>query len=180
MTDKSGLLDHGKSVRPPHYELHGWWWKLWIFSWEFRTSIGYRPILWLDLDTVVLDSLDFLINGSEFLILRDIYRKDRWGSGIMYIPPRFGQNIWETFVKRPHKYMQEYARCGDQHFIQTHGGLGGGLIQERHPGKVVSYKADIRDNGGKVPKGAHVVVFHGRPRPHEVADKHRWMKKHWG
>jgi uncharacterized Rossmann fold enzyme len=47
------------------------------------------------------------------------------------------------------------------------------ILQERFPGAFQSYKV----SGGKIPEKASVIVFHGIPRPHEVAKG--WVPEVW-
>src|SRR6185369_11865151 len=60
--------------------VNGWWAKLALH----RPNVLSGPVLYLDLDTVILDSLDFIASyGGDFAILRDFYRPDGYGSGVM-------------------------------------------------------------------------------------------------
>ena len=47
------------------------------------------------------------------------------------------------------------------------------MWQDMHPGKIVSYKADVMPPGER----AAVVCFHGVPKPHEVKDG--FVMEHW-
>ncbi len=183
--------------RLPNLPLESWWWKLWVFARENRAGFYDRGILWLDLDTVVLDDIDFLVGGDEFLCLGNIWFPRTWGSGIMWIPPGWGHEIWKEFCSKAEFYMRQTprsdGRLGDQGFIYDccrernrppvdHDPR----IQARWPGKVLSYKAELlghqlagRRNPPQEPDDAAIVYFHGPPRPHEVVDKHSWMREHW-
>jgi hypothetical protein len=52
------------------------------------------------------------------------------------------------------------------------------MAQDVMPG-IVSYKRDVLGRNTP-PDGARIVCFHGRPRPHEMADpKPPWMGGAW-
>lgn len=193
-------LDPKKLVELPRLPLEGWWWKLWLFSPQCREIFEGRGILWIDLDTVILDEIDFLVGGDEFLCLQNVWFPSTWGSGVMWIPPGWGKEIWDEFSSKREFYMRQPGRSdcrmGDQGFIYDcccerklprldHDPR----IQLRWPGKVLSYKAEILGqmighremfDSPQDPAGASIVYFHGPPRPHEVVDSHPWMREHWG
>lgn len=70
------------------------------------------------------------------------------------------------------KYMTSWERWGDQGWIQDKLGRPFESFQKLFPGRFVHYKTHVRgptkEFPGKVPNGASIVAFSGRPRPHEV------------
>lgn len=68
------------------------------------------------------------------------------------------------------EYSQSYEKWGDQGWIQDNLKQPFDDIHELFPGRFVSYKIHIRRQN-KIPDGASIVAFHGRPRPHEIAWK---------
>jgi hypothetical protein len=143
----------------------GWWNKILLFPPTER-------IVFLDLDTVIVDNADFLFQyDGPFCILRDFYRKDGYGSAVMSIASGFGSEISRTFLADSKDAMRQVH--GDQNWIERNV-KDADIWQEQFPGKVVSYKAHCN---GKFPNGAAIVCFHGLPRPHEVSDN--WMTEHW-
>jgi hypothetical protein len=79
-------------------------------------------------------------------------------------------DIWTAF-----DYEADSKRLwGDQEFITERYGDPGKRITKITPSQVVSYKYHCRTG---LPKDAKVVVFHGKPDPHEVADE--WVKQCW-
>jgi len=164
------LRDTGIETASLPADLPGWWSKLALFKHGVFPD-GDR-VLFLDLDTVITGAIDHVAmwNGERLAILRDFYRPQGLQSSVMAW--RAGQHceIWESF---------ERAGCpmddpgGDQVWIERaiprhHVALW----QEILPRAFVSYK-----QARGIPGEAAVVVFHGRPRPHEVTDG--WVPKVW-
>lgn len=146
--------------------LNGWWSKLFLFKKGLFAEDD--RILFFDLDTVIVSGLDEIIKyDGKFAILRDFYRYDGFGSGLMMWKGDYS-HIWDSWdiAGRPE------IPGGDQAWIEMHLDKPD-LWQEIFPSKVVSYKAHSMNS---IPKGAAIVCFHGRPRPHECVG---WVKQFW-
>ncbi|MCB1567828.1 MAG: hypothetical protein KDI69_03285 [Xanthomonadales bacterium] len=146
----------------------GWWAKIECF----RVP---GPVLYMDLDTTVLGSLEPLLQAAEqndFIALRDFNPNQReMGSGLMAWRGDMSHLLRE-FERDPTEHM---ARCttprywGDQGFIEPLT-KGRAYWQDVVPGAVVSFKKHCAEG---VPRGARVVCFHGKPRPWEVKGRAR-------
>lgn len=152
----------GVETIPLRHQWPGWWAKLELF----------RPDLcddWLffDLDTSIVGSLADMAAVEGPVIMRDVYRPQGLQSSVMAIPHGFKQTVWQAFTVSPTSRMQRFAVGGDQIFLERCKGAVWRLWQDICPGQLCSYKADVRRRG-RVPRGARVVVFHGKPRPWEV------------
>lgn len=159
---------------------HGWpkWWsKIELFSRDWN-----GPVIYADLDTIPVGPLDSLVEGHDFTMLRNFWRPERVGSGLMAWN-RDMTAIYKAFLKSPDRFMAEYStadKWGDQVFIRDHSPVKPELWQDKFPCKVVSYKIHCRPGVEihstavgvpRVPTGASVVCFHGLPRP--------WMTSLW-
>jgi hypothetical protein len=126
--------------------------------------------LFFDLDTVITGQLDQIASyDGIFATLRDFYRPNGLQSSVMaWQAGGYSTAYWETF---------ERAGCpmddpgGDQAWLERVY-IVPDLLQEKYPDLFVSYK-QIK---GPPPK-ASVVVFHGKPRPHEVLTG--WVPEVW-
>ena len=155
-------------LEPALNALPGWWQKPSLFGLR-----GFDRYLYLDLDTIVVGSLDALVEVPHpFCAIqpfRDIPRnRGKILSGVMVWDDGFGEEILRGFptAAPPKGYP------GDQDWISE-------KASELHtfpPGWVVSYKHHCLGKDGP-PPGARVVAFHGVPRPHEVSDP--WVKEAW-
>lgn len=151
----------------------GWWSKLELFR------LTDFPMLYLDLDTVIVGYIDVLAVKSPFSMLRSFNRPGMVGSGVMHWNES-RRSVYEKFAQDPehyirlHEALQAGTYVGDQAFIWDALDRDGiGAIQDEIPG-VVSYKRHCKDG---LPEGAKIVCFHGRPRPTEVTDD--WMAREW-
>ena len=138
-------------------------------------------IFFFDLDTVIVGDLNeiFFYHG-DFIILRDFYRADGYGSGLMAWRPAMVHHMWEN-------YTQGYKpRHGDQGWVEEQM-PNAHIWQEYYPEKVISYKVHIKGKGKLLNPNytnhpgtletASIVCFHGKPLPHEVRDP--WMSEYW-
>lgn len=136
----------------------GWWSKIELF----RPGMLTGPVLYMDIDTVVVGKIP-KITPSQLTMLPDVYYTGRFGSGVMAWNGGYS-HIYKAFKKAPKKYMAEYMtklRWGDQAFISEH--CGHKPDPFRHEFR--SYKAHCRHG---IPHGTKVVYFHGEPRPWKV------------
>lgn len=161
---RSGDLGRGldaerqKTWRP--VDLRGWYNKLFLF----KEGVLEGPTIFFDLDTVIVGSIDDLVEvGDDLCILRDFYRPREYGSGLMTFRTEKMSVVWNEFIQSGCPVM----RRGDQAFIQQ-AKPDAEFFQDQWPGQVVSYKLNCIKHG--VPDYARVVCFHGSPRPHEVTD----------
>lgn len=150
----------------------GWWSKLELFDGRLT-----GPVFYLDLDTRITGSLDDIVLGHRFTVLRNFwaeaYREpERIGSGLMAWNTDLSA-IYRAFTAQPRRFMREYvstAHWGDQAFVKEHTPITMARWQDKHPGRIVSFKKHVLPNGG-VPLGASVCVFHGSPRPWDLTPK---------
>lgn len=166
-TDSPFGLHKDIVTRPVPDGLEGWWHKLWLFSPGLFPE-GDR-VVFLDLDTLVLGALDDIVKyDGEFAMLRDFYRDDGFQSSVMCWRAGFGQHLWDDYVKAG---KPTHDIGGDQSWIEKR--TRPDALQDLFPDAFVSYKVHCQKYP---PKGAKVIVFHGRPRPHEVGG---WVADVW-
>lgn len=141
----------------------GWWSKMEMF-------LLPPPVLFFDLDTMIVGDLgDVAAQADEwqFTMLRDFYRENGLGSGMM----AWGHpmdTLYEKFVDAPRDWMKKAGDSGDQCFIEMNVNQQGvKRWQDVLPGQVVSYKVHVKGKG--VPRDARVVCFHGHPKPRDIA-----------
>ena len=156
-----------------------WFAKIGLYNKELYNEND--QIFYFDLDTVITGNLDEIFEYSgNFIILRDFYRRDGYGSGLMSWRPHAVNHMFTN-------YRGQKCRHGDQGWCEEQY-PGADIWQEMYPEKVISYKVHIKDSGrvrnpnftkyrGTLDTSS-IVCFHGRPLPHEVANLD-WMREHW-
>lgn len=165
-TDEPGDLDIAIEDRPLPEPLDGWWNKLALFK-RGVFNEG-EQVFFFDLDTLVIGSLDDVFSYTgDFCMLRDFYRPEGKGSGLMSWKPEQAYAIWYEWLSA----RMPKTDGGDQTWIENY---ECDTWQDRFPGAVVSYKAHCLPYP---PNGASVVCFHGLPRPHECTQK--WVQDCW-
>lgn len=176
-------------ARPPQPHWPGWWMKMWMFSQEL--PFASDGLFYCDLDTVFVGPLADILLAEGDIVLRDFFRggamdgKPRAGfakpsghdigSGFMRWSHGTRLAIWAEWKRDPEFWMNEAGAHGDQRaimFILDRLRCRPSYWQDVMPGKIVSYKADIKMVGRQdPPPTASVVCFHGQPRPWAVQDK---------
>jgi hypothetical protein len=172
----------------------GTWCKMELFRPDIRGTL-----LFFDLDTMIIGSLDEIQANDRHTMLRRLKRRDRHNlaSGMMLLPEAVRPVIWWQFSKDPARFMELYQfgnsrgrPPGEQGFIEQtwqryslgHEARLKGFDYERwnregiarwqdlYPGQIESYKLHIRRRGA-VGKNTRVVLFHGEPRPADIGWK---------
>jgi len=143
---------------PFNYGWQGWSSKFELFSPEFK----FRPCLYLDLDTYILgDISEFYEEPERLMLIRDFNKPNRGNSGVMQIPEDTS-SIWES--------VKGLGNVPDGDALNQ---LPHGYLQDKYPGKIVSYKNDnCKDKRPDSP----IMCFHGKPKPHTAEG---WAGELW-
>lgn len=168
-----------------------WWYKMQIFNAEHHTG----PLLYFDLDTVIVNNLDWLVNLSPeyFWTVRDfkyLWKPDNYtiNSSIMWFDTRRFHSIWQDFSDKKLEQITVKYR-GDQDYITEvvpttkrrffdlervkswrWQCLDGGYIftQKRHI---------LPNTGTAITPLTSVLIFHGNPKPDKIVDP--VISQHW-
>lgn len=161
-----------------------WWYKMQLFN-----PINHQgPLLYLDLDVIITKPLDWIwqLDLTKFWAAQDfrrIFRPNRCeiNSSVMYWDTRSYTWIWEEFQKND--LMQVIRKhSGDQDFLNSV--FPPDRLCFFDIAKVQSYRWEIKDGGLEPRKRVYrapnagpklgadtaIIVFHGRPKPHEIPD----------
>lgn len=142
-------------------DLPGWWAKIVLF--RPHPALAANRVVYLDLDTVIVGNIDFLLEyDGPFCILKDFW-SDRFNSSVMSIAPGFGGHIWSDLVRDRDKVLSRLH--GDQDWIT----LKAPGSDTWNPAMIGSYKAHQLTSG---PVDFRLICFHGMPKPD-------WFKKGW-
>lgn len=160
----------------------GWWSKISLF----RPGLFGGLVIYFDLDTVVVGSLDAIAAyPHRFTMAHEFYRPEKLCSTAMAWNGDYSF-IYEAFATDPagiaHRYdrmLPSEGRIGDQAFIEDQFaafGVKADTFRDVCGARsVASYKVDKCQDAP--PDGAAVVAFHGTPKPHEI--KTGWVPKTW-
>jgi len=168
-----------------------WWYKMQIFNQEFHAG----PLLYFDLDTVIVDNINWIceLNLNYFWTVRDfkrLWRPNNYSvnSSIMWFDTTKFNYVWEDFQKNKldqillkyngdQDYITEIIAPAKRQFFDIERVkswrwqcLDGGynFIQKRH----------LRPNTGTtVLDPTSVLIFHGKPKPSEIQDP--VIVQHW-
>lgn len=158
--------------RPLEHGYPGWWAKL-----ELCRPDIEGPLLYLDLDTVVVGDITRLCGHEQSWAMRDVYRGRRnpyaLQSCLMWLTEADRARVWGAWWTRPDEWMRMPG--GDQMVYECALSRRVGYWQDREWG-VYGYKTDL-DDPETLPDDAAVICFHGQPRPWDTT--HEWVRDAW-
>jgi len=144
-------LDHGWP---------GWWGKMELF----RPDLP-RPFIYVDLDSLILESISYLLDLKGRWIADEWHPNikgcGKYQSSCMVIEEN-PEDIWEKWISNPNQWISQYH--GDQNFLEC---FTWNTFKDNTIG---SYKIHSRD----FPKHK-IVTFHGRPKPDDCEAP--WVKE---
>ena len=146
----------------------GYWNKLEVF----RKGLFAGPVVYLDLDTIIINDVTDVLTFPHRFTAGYNFKRKHVGSMASWFMAFDGRDDYSYLFDgyrtgTPEEYEQGWARWGDQGYTQDHLQREWTSIDELFPGRCASYKWEIRQSG-KIPTGVSFVVFHGKPRPHQV------------
>lgn len=169
-----GLVGNIKVVPVPEsISFTGWWVKPYIFKTGlFKDGTN----LYLDLDLVIVNSLDKLISYEpyKFVAAKDYAYVKRpthtnLASGIMRWNNGTYNMIW-TRLERDHSIIRNFP--GDQEYIYHYHKKDITFYPDDY---IISYRWQYLEN--KKTENTSIIDFHGKPKPHEVDDL--YIKEYW-
>lgn len=160
-------------------EWPGWWSKLELF----RPGLFSGTVLYFDLDTVVVGSLDRIARYPHVMTMaHEYYRPTQMCSTAMAWNGGEDFGLYHAFEADPAGAMRRhrtFASIGDQGFIEDHlraRGIQAETFRDVFgETSIASYK--VHRCKLAPARGAAVVAFHGRPKPHEIKDG--WVAAAW-
>lgn len=152
----------------------GWWNKLELF----RPGLFDGRVAYFDLDTMFVGDITDMLQEDDFRFMCTtdwLGRGTTINSTMMMWDARCAEigAIYSASTQgADEKYSKGWQRWGDQGFIQDHLPIPFASINKLFPGRIVSYKINVRGKQhgrpDAVPAGASIVAFHGNPRPHQI------------
>jgi hypothetical protein len=165
---------------PLIHDWHRWWPKIEMF----RPSLFDGPVLYFDLDTVIVGSLDKIgTYQHRFTMAHEFYRPEKLCSTAMAWNGDYSF-IYDTFAANQRKIAAHYdamdpaVGIGDQALIEDC------FIGKQRPdtfrdlfgeASIASYK--VHKCKDAPPKNAAAVAFHGLPKPNDI--KTGWVAEAW-
>lgn len=187
LTDDKHSIEGVRSIvqEPKNYR-HLWWHKVHMF--DSGLELG-RRVLYFDLDVIIHDNIDRLVTNyqDQFLGIRDFNRKFHPGwkhlnSSVMSWTHGCEHSVYDDFISDIPAATRLH---GDQDWIWRH---SKDRIEFWPDQWIQSYKWEIRSKSDLTlgtatrtrnfktisnvvpPKDCSVVVFHGDPKPEDIAD----------
>ena len=169
-----------------------WWYKLQLFNTEHHSD----NLLYFDLDTVIVRDISWItkLTTDKFWAIRDFKHLQVPGfsginSSVMWWNVSKYHYVWQDFSRANIDQIIRENTQGDQQYIGRI--IGHNNIRFFNEGLIQSWRWQAHDGGMDFSTRLHrqpgagtkldprtiVLVFHGRPKPHEISDV--VIKQHW-
>jgi len=156
--------------------------RMYMFSEE--SGLFGNQVLALDLDIVIVDSLDDIAGYQGLFASRSKFAPGQQGKldgdiTSFRAGPENEARLWTPFKEDFNKVI-ELTKGRERYWFREQVGNEADRWDILFPNQVVSYKRHVKRNEGKIPKNARIVSCHGNPRPHQLDGmSHVWLKRHW-
>lgn len=143
----------------------GTWSRMQLYSPEMEQ---YRPFLYIDLDTAVINSLENIFelvkDPSLFIPLEDFYQKGQLATGLAWIPANSKKisNIWEVWKK------EGVGGSRMDYFLRK--AVVPDTFWQRLTDTIYYFKPKTGGMLKYIPEDANLICFHGKPRIFQVAE----------
>lgn len=152
----------------------GTWSRMALYSPEMEK---YRPFLYVDLDTVIVNSLENIFalikDPSIFITLEDFWQKGKLATALAWIPAKSAKidKIWKAWKERKEVEIKEWRM---DYFLRS------ATVQDVFWQDLTNTVYDFKPKKGKllekIPGDADLICFHGKPRIPEAAKETDWVK----
>lgn len=160
----------GFEVMPLTSTQPGTWSRIQLYSPEMEQ---YRPYLYIDLDTAVINSLEKLIDiipdERKFITLEDLWQKGRMATGLVWFPAECERltEAWKRFKDASGSRMDSFLR-------QV---ITPDLFWQNITKTIADFKPKSRKLLNELPYGTDIVCFHGKPRIPQATNI-KWVKEY--
>jgi len=148
-------------ILPLGNQYKGTWSRIALYSPEMEQ---YRPFLYIDLDTIIVDSVENIIklvpNSLMFIPLEDFWQKGDLATGLVWFPANSEKikAVWKAWKKvdtntlgfRMDKFLRKVITAD--------------LFWQQLTPSIYDFKSKGEGLLSMVPKGANIICFHGKPR----------------
>jgi hypothetical protein len=185
------MIKHVLTEWPIAHASRAWWYKIQLFNPTHHSG----PLLYFDLDTVIVDNIDWIWQHPTryFWAVKDF--KYLWrptstdiNSSIMWWDTNQHRHVWDNFATQNLTQVMSQYR-GDQDYISAR--IDYNQRRFFDTDKVKSWRWQCLDGGYNFDKKRHfkpgtgtkfdeqtsVLIFHGKPKPDQITDT--VVLQHW-
>jgi len=165
----------GVELIPLRNELPGAWSRMFLYSPKMEQ---YRPFLYVDLDTVIVNSLENIFelvkNPSLLITLEDFYQKRKLATGLVWVPAKSEKitKVWNAWGKTG------LARKGRMDYFLWGINVTADAFWQNLTNTIYDFKPKKKEKLNEVPKNADLICFHGKPRIFQAAKEIDWVKNY--
>jgi len=157
---------NGIVILPLQNNLPGTWARMQLYSPEMEK---YRPFLYIDLDTAVVDSIEnifsMVYDDSHFITLEDFWQRGELATGLVWFPANSKkvESVWNGYLKgknvsgfRMDPFIRRYVEAD--------------VYWQRLTDTIIDFKPKKLKLLTELPEHANLVCFHGKPRIPQAID----------
>lgn len=150
----------------------GTWSRIQLYSPEMEK---YRPFLYVDLDTAIIQSLenifDLVENESKFITLEDFWQKGKLATGLVWFPAKSEKikAVWNAFWKLNKNNLGFRMDAFLWKVTQAD------IFWQGLTNTIKDFKERKNILLTELPKDSNLVCFHGKPRIFDAQDI-KWVK----
>ena len=159
-------------IVPLRNRFPGTWSRIELYSPDMEQ---YRPFLYVDLDTAIITSLENIFalvkDPTKFIVLEDFYQKKKLATGLVWFPAN------STKIKMVWKRISRGIALGKRMDFFLRKVLLPDAFWQDLTNTIHDFKPSRKPKLDKLPKGAGLVCFHGKPRIFD-AQGITWVKEY--
>lgn len=154
-----------------------------VYMFSEEAGLYGKQVLALDLDVIVTGPLhDFATYETLFCSRSKFAKGQEWKlDGDVTSFKACEENterFWKPLVDNPQKVLEISTGRERYWFRHVIGVRGGDRWDKVLPGQLVSYKRHVKPKGVLDPD-VRIVSCHGKPRPQQLINRHKWAKENW-
>jgi len=148
-----------------------WWSRMILYSPEVE---HLRPFLYLDLDTVIVNSIENIFNlvtdETKYITLEDFGQPQRLATPVVWFPKQSAKidSVWKAWTKQI-----EMPQGRMDYFLRNY--TKQDLFWQQITNTIIDFKPRRNDLLKNVNKDANLILFHGKPRIFEAAETINWV-----
>jgi hypothetical protein len=127
-------------------------------------------VLYLDIDTVLLGNIDFLLHEDQSFMCKSFNGQRR--TQIMSLDENQRNEVWNFWIDRRESIMQNFRGEGSVYDFVLDKGIR--TLQEIHPRKIINFN----EANDFIPMGSKVITFSNRDYPKNL-EENNYIKKYW-
>lgn len=176
ITDNHSQINKNIIIKELNMNAIGWWNKIGLFKENAFDLSG--PTLFLDLDVVIVSNINNMLTYSDsFTIIKDWGSREGnviYNSSVFFMKINEHTQVYEEFIRNNNITKSMH---GDQNLITK-------MIKKvnfwpKEWCRSFKFECVKGDRTSFIPENSKIIIFHGKPDPHDCLEKNSKFKADW-